>query len=148
MADTTSTPTAEKAKAKTPAAAAPKTDATTVPVIPPNTPFLLAECEDRARFIALLTETVDALRSTPKGMEKEDRASFVEDAKRARIRLIRLYPLIEAMADKERFTLSVMVIVKTADGEKTADRRPVRLTDAVYARLGLYGRTMESVGLA
>lgn len=145
MADTTTTTTAEKAKSKTPAE--PK-GAISVPVIPPATPFLLAECEDRAAFLSTITETIDALRTTPKGMEREDRAEFVEKAKQARIRLIRLFPLVEAMGDRERFTVNVAVTVRTADGEKTNDRRPVRLTDAVYARLGLYGRTMESVGLA
>ena len=123
---------------------------TGIPVIASVPVWSLGEAAatERTAFLANLTEMIDALRTTPKGMEKEDRAEFVDTAKRARLNLIRVFPVIEAMHDRERFTLTVRVTVRTADGEKTADTRAVRLTDAVYARLGLYGRTMESVGLA
>jgi len=123
---------------------------TTVPVLASVPVWSLGEAapSDRTDFLSNLTEMIDALRTAPKGMEKEDRAEFVDTAKRARLNLIRTFPLIEAMHDRERFTLTVRVTVRTADGEKTADTRAVRMTDAVYARLGLYGRTMESVGLA
>lgn len=121
-----------------------------IPVLAPVPVWSLGESApaERTAFLHNLAEMIDALRTAPKGMEREDRAEFVENAKRARLSLIRTFPLIEAMHDRERFTLTVRVTVRTADGEKTADTRAVRLTDAVYARLGLYGRTMESVGLA
>ena len=143
---TTATKTAPAAKTAPTAPTAPGS----IPTMPPTLPWRLSECapSDRTDFLANLTEMIDALRNAPKGMEREDRAEFVETAKRARLNLIRVFPVIEAMHDRERFTLTVRVTVRTADGEKSADTRAVRMTDAVYARLGLYGRTMESVGLA
>ena len=145
--NTTATPSAPKATAKAVTQPTQPTTAT-VPAVPAVTPFRLSECEDRADFLSAMTKAVDHMATMPKGMEAEDRAEWKTNASRAHRYLIRSFPILEAMTDIDRFTITVSVVVKDAQKEKTRDRRPVRLSDAVYARLGLHGRTVESVGLA
>lgn len=146
--NTTATPTAPITKATAKAATQPTQPTTAVPAVPSITPFRLSECEDRADFLSQMTKAVDHMATMPKGMEAEDRAEWKTNASRAHRLLIRSFPILEAMTDIDRFTITVAVVVKDAAKEKTRDRRPVRLSDAVYARLGLHGRTVESVGLA
>lgn len=154
MSATNTTPTATttapttKATAKAVTQPTQPTTAATVPAVPSIAPFRLSECEDRADFLSQMTKAVDHMATMPKGMEAEDRAEWKTNASRAHRLLIRSFPILEAMTDIDRFTITVAVVVKDAAKEKTRDRRPVRLSDAVYARLGLHGRTVESVGLA
>jgi len=131
---------------------APKTESAPASLKMPATPtvaaFRLSECEDRLDFLANITKCVDAMQTMPKGMDAEDRVEWRNNAAKAHKCLLRNFPVLEACSDLERFTITVAVIVKDAEKVKNRDRRAVKLSDAVFARLGLHGRTVESVGLA
>lgn len=138
-----------KNKPTAPAAAPTQpTQPSTVPTVHSYSPFILSQCADAAEFRESCANAVDAMATPPRGLDKEERAAWRNAARKAHRYLLSVFPLIEAMADASRHTITVSVVVRDASGEKTADRRPVRIDDAVFARLNLYGRTVTTIGLA